>query len=110
MCYNCTAGNACPSGSGTETACTAGYYSDDVAATCTPCPSGKQCPSTLAIDVEICPNGTYSLGLSQACTTCPTGKCFILINTHTLSVDGLDWILTFWAIPLFTINIYKMST
>ena len=73
-CYSCTAGNAYPNGADAKTPCVSGFYSDANADSCTSCPPGKQCPSSLAADVEMCPAGTYSLGKAQACTTCPTGK------------------------------------
>lgn len=74
MCTDCTAGNACPSGAGEETACLAGFYSDAAATTCVACPAGKECTSLLASDVADCAAGTYSLGEAQSCSTCPAGE------------------------------------
>lgn len=70
-CIDCTAGNYCPQGATSETACTSGYYSEAAAAVCIICPAGFYCPDTST--KTACPSGQYSLAGELSCTDCPAG-------------------------------------
>jgi len=81
-CITCTAGNYCPVGATSESACITGYYSLAGASVCTICPAGSYCPDTQT--VTACADGEYSGTAESSCTACPAGmlcfSCFILLG------------------------------
>jgi hypothetical protein len=92
----CTAGYACPVGSGsaTEVVCPAGLYAPSGASNCTACPAGRYglggstnvscsgpcsagyaCPvGSLSATAAVCPAGLYAPSGASNCTACPAGR------------------------------------
>lgn len=70
--FRCTAGNSCPNAALPAEPCPAGYYSEDLAVSCTPCSPGFACPTAAAGQVA-CSPGTFAVGLASNCTSCQPG-------------------------------------
>lgn len=53
--------------------CSAGYFSSDGLAECSPCEGGNFTNKTRSTGCDVCPMGSYSSGAATECTLCPSG-------------------------------------